>query len=43
LATFCWTKSLLCNDAYYTEMLFYLDSTLQFRDLKQLLYRIQSS
>jgi hypothetical protein len=30
LAAFCWTKSLLCNDVYYTGMLFYLESTLQF-------------
>jgi len=29
LATFYWTKSLLCNDAYYIVMLFYSESTLQ--------------
>jgi hypothetical protein len=29
LTAFCWTKSLLCNDAYYIGMLFYLESTLQ--------------
>jgi hypothetical protein len=29
LATFCWTKSLLCNVAAFTGMLFYSESTLQ--------------
>jgi hypothetical protein len=29
LAAFCWTKSLLCNVAAFTGMLFYLESTLQ--------------
>jgi len=29
LATFCWTKSLLCNVAAFTGMLFYPESTLQ--------------
>jgi len=29
LAAFCLTKSFLCNDAYYTGMLFYSESTLQ--------------
>jgi hypothetical protein len=29
LATFCWTKSLLCNVAAFTGMLLYLESTLQ--------------
>jgi hypothetical protein len=29
LATFCWKKSLLCNDVFYTGMLFYLESSLQ--------------
>jgi len=29
LATFCWTKSLLCNVAAFTRMLFYSESTLQ--------------
>jgi hypothetical protein len=28
-ATFCWTKSLLCNVAAFTGMLLYLESTLQ--------------
>jgi hypothetical protein len=28
-ATFCWTKSLLCNVAAFTGMLFYPESTLQ--------------
>jgi len=30
LATFCWTKLLLCNDAFYTGILFYSESTLQY-------------
>jgi hypothetical protein len=30
LATFCWTKSLLCNDAYYLGMLVHSESTSQF-------------
>jgi hypothetical protein len=29
LAAFCWTKSLLCNVAAFTGMLFYPESTLQ--------------
>jgi len=29
LATFCWTKSLLCNVAAFTGMLLYLESTFQ--------------
>jgi len=29
LATFCWTKLLLCNVSAFTRMLFYLESTLQ--------------
>lgn len=29
LAAFCWTKSVLCNVAAFTGMLFYLESTLQ--------------
>jgi hypothetical protein len=29
LAAFCWTKSLLCNVAAFTRMLFYSESTLQ--------------
>jgi hypothetical protein len=29
LVAFCWIKSLLCNDAYYTGMLFYSESTFQ--------------
>jgi hypothetical protein len=29
LATFCWTKSLLCNVTAFTRMLFYSKSTLQ--------------
>jgi hypothetical protein len=29
LAAFCWTKSLLCNVATFTGMLFYSESTLQ--------------
>jgi len=29
LATFCWTKSLLCNVAAFTGMLLYPESTLQ--------------
>jgi hypothetical protein len=29
LATFCWTKSLLCNAAAFTGMLLYPESTLQ--------------
>jgi hypothetical protein len=29
LATFCWTKSLLCNVAAFIGMLLYLESTLQ--------------
>jgi hypothetical protein len=29
LDAFCWTKSLLCNVAAFTGMLFYSESTLQ--------------
>jgi hypothetical protein len=29
LATFCWKKSLLCNDDFYTGIRFYSESTLQ--------------
>jgi len=29
LATFCWTKSLLCNVDAFIGMLFYSESTLQ--------------
>jgi hypothetical protein len=43
LATFCWTKSILCNDAYYTGMLLYSESTLQFLASKKTMCRIQSS
>jgi hypothetical protein len=35
LATFCWTKSLLCNVAAFTEMLLYPESTLHLCSLRR--------
>jgi hypothetical protein len=35
LATFCWTKSLLCNVAAFTRMLLYPESTLQLCSLRR--------
>jgi len=35
LATFCWTKSLLCNDVAFTGMLLYPKSTLQLYSLRR--------
>jgi len=35
LATFCWTKSLLCNVTAFTGMLLYPESTLQLRSSRR--------